>query len=193
MTDDTEAETICRRRKSRIVVGPVLSLAMVAGLPMWASWGRGNHADRSIVAAYDGGVITKENLLERWRREPPGQRAALRTPEAIGATIQSLAAHAVLERWARERRLDARELFARAMREATKEIGIHDVEQRLHESDIRVEEGEIQQYFETNREKFKDRTLTQVRDEIRHLLHTRKEGAAVEACVTRPRDSATST
>src|SRR5574342_1139104 len=113
----------------RAIVGVAL-LLVVAGLAMRASWGRGYHEDESIVAAYDGGVITKESLLERWRREPPGKRAVLQTPEGIGATIQSLATHAVLERWARERRLDARELFARAMREATQEIGIHDVEQR---------------------------------------------------------------
>ena len=189
----SEAKTPRRRWKSRAVVGLVLLLALAAGLAMRASWGRGNHADRNVVAAYEGGIITREALLERWRTAPAGERAGMRTPEGIGLTIQSLAVHAILERWARERRLDAREMFARAMREATQEIGIHDVEQRLHESEIRVEEGEIQQYFEANRETFKDRTLTEAREEIRNILHARREEAAVQAFLKRLRDGATIT
>lgn len=189
----TAAKETRRRWKSRVVVGLVLLLAIGTGLALRSSWGRGNHADRNIVGAYEGGVITKEALLERWRKAAPEDRTAMRTPEGIELTIQSMAVHAVTERWARERRLDAREMFTRAMREATQEIGIHDVEQRLHESEIRVEESEIQQYFEANREKFKDRTLSQVRQEIRDLLHARKEEAAVEAFLKRLRDAATIT
>ncbi|MBI4737193.1 MAG: hypothetical protein HY766_14240, partial [candidate division NC10 bacterium] len=180
MANDPEIRTKRPRWRSRVVAGLVVLLAVGTGLVLRSSWGRGNHADRNIVAAYDGGVITRETLLERWRTAPPDQQATMRTPEGIDLTVLSMAVHAVLERWARERRLDAREMFTRAMREATQEIGIHDVEQRLHESEIRVEEGEIQQYFEANREKFKDRTLTEVRGEIRDLLHARKEDAAVQ-------------
>jgi parvulin-like peptidyl-prolyl isomerase len=186
-----EGKSIPRRWGPRVTVGLVLVLAVGTGLAMRTSWGRARHPDRNIVAAYRGGLITREALLERWRRAPAEERAAMRTPEMMGLTIQSLAVHAVMERWAQERRLDAREMFTRAMREATQEIGIHDVEQRLHESDVRVEEGEIQQYFEANRTTFKDRTLTQVREEIRDLLHARKEEAAVQGFLKRLRDGAT--
>lgn len=195
LREDARAEVKPARHpwRSRMVAGLVVLLAVGTGLVLRSSWGRGYHADRNIVAAYDGGVITRETLLERWRTAPADQQATMRTPEGIDLTVRSMAVHAVLERWARERRLDAREMFTRAMREATQEIGIHDVEQRLHESEIRVEEGEIQQYFEANREKFKDRTLTEVRGEIRDLLHARKEDAAVQGFLKRLRDGATIT
>ncbi|MBI4537443.1 MAG: peptidyl-prolyl cis-trans isomerase [candidate division NC10 bacterium] len=189
----TEVRSTGRGRRRWVVAGVVLLLALATGLALRSSWWRGRHADRNILAAYRGGLITKEALLERWRRAPEVERAAMRTAEGIGLTIQSLAVHAVMERWARERKLDAREMFTRAMREATQEIGIHDVEQRLHESDIRVEEGEIQQYFEANRDTFKDRSLSQVREEIRGLLHARKEEAGVQAFLKRLRDAATVT
>jgi peptidyl-prolyl cis-trans isomerase C len=172
---------------------PAVLLAVGIGLALRASWGRGNHADRNVVAAYEGGLITKEALLERWRKRPAEERVMLRTAEGIDLTIRSMAVHAITERWARERRLDAREMFTRAMREATQEIGIHDVEQRFHEAEVRVEEAEIQRYFEANRETFKDRTLTQVREEIRNNLHARKEEAAVETFLKRLRDGATVT
>ena len=129
------------------MVGLVLLLAVGTGLALRSSWGRGNHADRNIVAAYDGGVITRETLLERWRTAPADQQATMRTPEGIDLTVRSMAVHAVLERWARERQLDAREMFTRAMREASQEIGIHDVEQWLHESEIRVEEGATKRFI----------------------------------------------
>jgi parvulin-like peptidyl-prolyl isomerase len=192
VADRAEARAT-RRWRSRAALALVLLLALGAGLALRASWGRGNHADRNIVAAYEGGVITKEALLDRWRKAPGEERAAMRTPEGIDHMIQDLAVHAITERWARERKLDAREIFARAMREATQEIGIHDVEQRLHESEIRVEEGEIQQYFEANREAYKDRTLTQAREGIRNTLHARKEAAAVQGFLKRLREGATIT
>ena len=189
----SEAKTPGRRWRSRAVGGLVLLLALGTGLALRSSWGRGNHADRNIVAAYEGGIITKEALLERWRKAPGEERAAMRMPEGIDQTIRSIAVHAVTERWARERRLDAREMFTRAMREASQEIGIHDVEQWLHESEIRVEEGEIQQYYETNREAYKGRTLTEARAEIRDLLHARKEEGTVQAFLKRLREGATIT
>ncbi len=43
------------------------------------------------MAAYEGGNISKEALLERWRAAPAGERAAIRTPEGMDATIRSLA------------------------------------------------------------------------------------------------------
>ena len=150
------------RWRSRAVVGLLLLTAVAAGLAIRASW-RQAHPDRNVVAAYDGGFITREALLNRWRNAPADERAVMGTPEGIDLTIRSMAIHAVTERWARERRLDVREMFTRAMREATQEIGLHDVERRLHESEVRVEEGEIQQYFDANREAFKDQTLTQAR------------------------------
>jgi|GEM_PF-2243446 len=189
----SEAKRPGRRWRSRAVGGLVLLLALGTGLALRSSWGRGSHADRNIVAAYEGGVITKETLLDRWRKASGEERAAMRTPEGIDHMIRDLALHAVTERWARERRLDAREMFARAMREATQEIGIHDVERRLHESDIRVEEGEIQQYYEANRETYKGRTLTEARGEIRDLLHARKEEGAVQAFLKRLREGASIT
>ena len=191
-TAPAQEKAIGPRWKFRLVGGLVVLLAVAAGLAI-SSWGRGNHPDRNIVAAYDGGTITREALLERWRTATPAQRVAMLSPEGLALMIQSQAVHAVTERWARERRLDAREMFARAMREATQEIGIHDVEKRFHESEVRVGEGEIQQYFEANRERFKDRTLTQVRDEIRSVLHAGKEEAAARAFLKQLRDGATIT
>ncbi|MBI2217668.1 MAG: peptidyl-prolyl cis-trans isomerase [Candidatus Rokubacteria bacterium] len=174
-------------------MGLVLALAIVAGLALRSSWGRGYHPDRNIVAAYEGGTITREALIERWRTAPPEERAAMLSPHGLALVIQSQAVHAVTERWARQRRLDAREMFSRAMREATQEISIHDVEKRFHESEVRVAEEEIRQYFEANRERFKDRTLTQVRDEIQSVLHAGKEEAASRAFLKQLRDGATIT
>ena len=180
------------RWRSRAVVGLLLLTAVAAGLAIRASW-RQAHPDRNVVAAYDGGFITREALLNRWRNAPADERAVMGTPEGIDLTIRSMAIHAVTERWARERRLDVREMFTRAMREATQEIGLHDVERRLHESEVRVEEGEIQQYFDANREAFKDQTLTQAREGIRDMLHARKEEGAAQALLKQLRERATVT
>ena len=54
-----------RRWRARAAAGVVVLLLVVAtGLAVRASWGR-NHPDRNIVAAYDGGVITREAQIGR--------------------------------------------------------------------------------------------------------------------------------
>ena len=153
--------------------------------------GAPNHPDTNVVAAYQDGVITKEQVVAHYRMASPQDQQVLRSIEGVRHLVQDLAVHAVVERWANERQLDTKETFRRAMKDAADAVTLHDVAQRMHEFDVKVEESEIQKYFDDNRDQFKDKSLTQVKEQIRDLLHAQKESQVVDNFLKELRANAT--
>jgi parvulin-like peptidyl-prolyl isomerase len=176
-------------RKNLFVVFPLLAL----GVFLFADrlGGAPNHPDTNVVAAYRDGVITKEQIVAHYRMASPQDQKVLRSVEGVKHLIQELAVHAVVERWANERQVDTRESFRRAMKDAADAVTLHDVAQRMHEFDVKVEESEIQKYFDDNRGQFKEQSLTQVKEQIRNLLHAQKERQVVNNFLKELRANAT--
>ena len=134
-----------------------------------------DHADTNVAAAYRDGVITKEQILEHYRMAPPQDQKALRSLEGLRHVVADLAVHAVVERWATERQVDTKESFRRALKYAADAVTLYDVTQRMHEFDVKVEESEIQAYFDDHRDQFGGRSLSEVKEQIRTVVHAQKE------------------
>lgn len=137
--------------------------------------GAPNHSDTNVVAAYRDSVITKEQIVAHYRMQPPQNQKLLRSVEGLRHIVQDLAVHAIVERWAQERQVDTQEAFKRAIKNAADAVTLYDVAEQMHEFDVRVEESEIQKYFDDNRAQFAGKSLTEVKEQIRDLLHTHKE------------------
>ena len=160
-------------RKYLLVVIPLLALGAYLFADRLAS--APNHPDTNVVAAYRDSVITKEQIVAHYRMQPPQNQKLLRSVEGLRHVVQDLAVHAVVERWAQERQVDTQEAFKRAMKNAADVVTLYDVAQQMHEFDVRVEESEIQKYFDDNRAQFAGKSLTEVKEQIRDLLHAHKE------------------
>ena len=76
---------------------------------------------------------------------------------------------------AAEKKIDQKELFKEAMKHATEEIQIADLADQLRQGRIPVAEAELQAYFDQNRQQFGEKTLTEVKEEIRRILVVQKE------------------
>ncbi len=152
-----------------------------------------NHPDLNVLAVYRDGIVTKEQVVEHYRMVPPQDQPMLRSVEGVRQLIQDLAVHAVVEKWATERQVDTKETFRRAIKDAADVVTLHDVAQRMHEFDVKVEESEIQKYFDDHRGQFKDQSLTQVKEQIRSLLHAQKEQTVVDDFLKQLRVNATVT
>jgi parvulin-like peptidyl-prolyl isomerase len=50
----------------------------------------------------------------------------------------------------------------------------------MHEFDVKVEESDIQKYFDDHREQFAGKSLTEVKEQIRSLLHVQKENEVID-------------
>ncbi|MBI4790359.1 MAG: peptidyl-prolyl cis-trans isomerase [Chloroflexi bacterium] len=139
-----------------------------------------DHPDQNVLAAYQDGVVTQEQVVEHFRMASAQEQLALRSVEGVRHLIQDLAVHEVVAKWATERQVDTKETFRRALKDAADVVTLHDVAQRMHEFDVKIEESEIQKYFDDNRDQFKGQSLTQVKEQIRNLLHAQKEQTVID-------------
>lgn len=166
------------RRKYGLVLVPIVVVA--AFLLAQRLSGTPNHPDTNVVAAYSDGVITKEQILAHYQMVQPQDQPALRSLAGLRYLVQDLAVHAVVERWAEERQVDTKESFRRAMKSAAEAVTVNDVVERMHKFDVKVEEGEIQKYFDEHRAQYQGKSLTEVKEQIRGVLHGEKEQAVID-------------
>lgn len=161
-----------------LVAAGALALMSLA-IFRWAPWTPGEPADPDVIATYQGGTVSRAQLQQQLDLVPETERGLYRSPEGLRALIGDVVIHEVTRRWAEERQVDQRKSFKDAMKHATEEIQIADVQDQLHQGRIQVGEAEIQAYYERNRARFGERPLVEVKDAIRRALVEEKEGAFV--------------
>lgn len=191
---ETEAPTAApprpQRRWAPVVMATTTALAIVlgAGLLLWAPWNLREPADPAVVATFQGGTVTRDQLVRQFQSLPREQQPRYRSSNGLRALIGDTVMHDVTRRWAEEKQVDQRETFKDAMKHATEQIQLADVSDQLHEGRIQVGEGEIQAYYDQNRQRFGDRPLVEVRELIRRLVVEEKEQAFVQNYVKELRE-----
>lgn len=145
----------------------------------WAPWDGPEPADPTVLATYQGGVVTREQLRRELEAMPRDERSGFLTPDGLRALVVDAVVRQVTRRWAEEKRLDAKSLFKDAMKHATEEILIGDVSDQIHRGRIQVGEAEIQASYDQNRTWFGGRPLVEVKDQIRRTVAEQKEQAFV--------------
>ncbi|HLB11772.1 MAG TPA: hypothetical protein VJO15_02325, partial [Dehalococcoidia bacterium] len=158
----------------------VLGAAWVAWQTI-SNWAWAEPSDKNVIASYAGGKVTKEDLLADLDSHPEPDRKLLSTQNGLRSLVQDAAVHRVVERWAKERQLDEKNDVQHAMKLVAEEINLHDIGTQVHQGQIRVDEADIQKYYEENREKLGNRPLAEVRDAIRDSLHAGKEKEYIES------------
>lgn len=152
----------------------VLVIALVALLqrtPLAAQ----EPADPGVVATYTGGSITREQIKKRLSALPSEEISFFSTAEGVKMVVEDIAMRAALPPLAAEKKIDQEQLFKEAMKHATEEIQIADLADQLRQGRIPVAEAELQAYFDQNRQQFGEKTLTEVKEEIRRILVVQKE------------------
>jgi parvulin-like peptidyl-prolyl isomerase len=156
----------------------------------WPPWASREPADPTVMATYVGGVITGDDLRRKLETLPREEQARFRAVAGLRALAGDLATERAIRRWAQERQVDQQDAFRDAMRHATEEIQVADVAQQLHEGRIPVGEAEIQTYYDRERQRFGDRPLVEVREQIRRLAVEEKEQGFVREYLKELRERA---
>jgi parvulin-like peptidyl-prolyl isomerase len=94
--------------------------------------------------------------------------------------IQEMVTDELVRRWAAEREADQDENIQHVMQHITEEINLDELHAQMHQGQMGVTEGDIQAYYDANRDQFGDLTVTQVRDQIRTTLQSRQEDQFVQ-------------
>ncbi len=158
------------------------------------------------VATYDNGEITVndlENYLEQ-RTEglkvPAGDSLAAlkdqlpKEKEVYRGLIRELVLDDMVKRKIKEKQLDNRGNIRHAFKHLEDQLTLQQLHTEMHEKDkIPVSETDIQKYYDENRNRFGNKPLYEVREEIKNILESQKEGEYVAGYVQELKNAATIT
>jgi parvulin-like peptidyl-prolyl isomerase len=149
----------------------------------------------NVIATYDGGQITIEDVQQHLSLLVPDEalQRQLQNVEGYRLLVEEIITDELVRRWAAERKADRDENFQHVMKHITEEINLDELHAQMHQRQMGVTEGEIQAYYDANRQQFGDQTLTQARDQIRTTLQAQGEDQFVQEYTDRLRENATIT
>lgn len=173
-----EPSGVRRRLGTGILVAGLVVIAAAA--VYWAPWGSAEPSDPEVVATYQGGAVTREQVRQELQNLPKETQRLYRSAEGLRALVGHAVVDAVTRSWAAEKQVDQRQTFKEAMKHASEEIKIADVSDQLHEGRIQVGEAEIQAYYDKNRQRLGDRPLVEVREQVRQAVVEEKEQSFVD-------------
>ncbi|OGC68250.1 hypothetical protein A2364_03275 [candidate division WWE3 bacterium RIFOXYB1_FULL_43_12] len=172
-------------KKKKIVLGVIIVAAFLIFRfreDIFAPW----PPAPNVVAAYDGGRITIEDVEKHLASlvEDKATQMQLKSPQGYALIVQEMITDEIVKRWQATRKPDQDKEFSHVMKHITEEINLDELHAQMHKGQLGVTEGDIGAYYDANRKDFGDKTLTDVREEIKTKLQSEKEDQFVQNYIT---------
>ncbi len=172
-------------KKKKIILGVIVVLAFLVFRfreDIFAPW----PPAPDVVAAYDGGRITIEDVEKHLVSlvEDEETQKQLKSPQGYALIVQEMITDEIVKRWQATRKPDQDKEFSHVMKHITEEINLNELHAQMHKGQLGVTEGDIGAYYDANRKDFGDKTLTDVREEIKTKLQSEKEDQFVQNYIT---------
>ena len=181
--------------------GLAATLLVAIGFGWYVYFGGPRPPAPDVVATFDGGQITVEQLRGHLARLTPlihpavdgSEPVSIQSYEGYRAVASHMVLNELVRRWAGEQQLDREAKFADAMRHVSESLTLDEWVAELHKSDMMgaVRENDIQAYYEANKDTLGDVTLSEVREKIRETLAHQNEEQFLEDYIARLRADAT--
>jgi parvulin-like peptidyl-prolyl isomerase len=154
-----------------------LVLAVGGALYLWSREREPAPPSPEVVATYDGGQITVEDVRQHLALLAPNEasRHQAHTGEDYQHLIYEMIGDELVRRWATGRKPEGEEDFRHVMRHLNEKMDLSRLADRIHEGSMGVTEEDVGAYYEANRGTFGNQTLTEARDQIRATLQAQRE------------------
>lgn len=169
---------------------------LAAAAAVWYVYGGARPPAPDVVATYDGGQITVQQVRDHLGQLAPApEMIFLPAYETYRLVIDHMALNEMVRRWAAGQEVDTDTKFADAMRHVSESITLDEWVAIVHESEMTaaVRESDIQAYYEANKAAFGGATLPDAREQIRETLAHQNQQQFFEDYIVRLRAEATIT
>ena len=191
-----EAKPLTLRQKLYSYAGVAATLLLALGIGWYAYFGGLKPPAPDVVATFDGGQITVQQVRDYLARLTPAPLASLgvyQSYETYRAVIGSMVLDELARRWAEKQQMDRDTKLTDAMRHVSESVTLDEWIAELHTSEMMasVRESDIQAYYEANKATFGDATLSEVREKIRETLAHQNQAQFFEDYIASLRADAT--
>lgn len=134
-----------------------------------------------VVATYEGGEITVGELQEHVTTLIADEKLRARLQDFSGyqLIVEEILTDKLVGSWAAKRNVEQDDSIQHTMKHLDEEINLDDLHAKLHKDQMGVSESDISAYFQANREEFREKTIDEVREEIRATLQAQNEDTFV--------------
>src|SRR5574338_642435 len=153
--------------------GVVVTLVLAVGVGWYIYFGGPKPPAPDVVATFDGGQITLQDVQEHLAILAPEDSVVFPpTYENYRSVVEHMLLNELVRRWASEQKMDASARFKDAMRHISESVTLDEWISTLHKDEMlsAVSESEIEAYYEANLNTFGNKTLDEVREQIRQTL-----------------------
>ncbi len=192
--EELEFELPSARQKLFSSLGIAVALILAVGVGWYAYFGGQKPPAPDVVATFDGGQITIQQVQEHLINLTQGTNMVIQpTYENYQLVIEHMLLDKLVRRWAAEQKMDSSARFKDAVRHISESATLDEWIASLHEEEMlaSVTESEIQDFYETHPDVFADTTLGEVREQIRQTLAHENQEEFFKEYLARLRSEAT--
>jgi len=114
----------------------------------------------------------------------------LHSIDAYRIMIKAIVLEDITGNWAKEKGITARKEVKHGLKHIVEEVNLGSLAAKMHEDKIAPDKIEIQQYFEEHRDEYKGRSLSEVEEEIKSILVSKKEKEFIPQYVEKLKENA---
>ena len=193
--EPVEVEAVPTSAGQKLVssAGVAVAFVLAVGFGWYVYFGGPKPPAPDVVATFDGGQITIEQVREHLEILAPEDEMFFEpTFENYRLVVDHMLLNELVRRWAAEQRMDASTRFKDAMRHISESVTLDEWVASLHQDEMlsSVSDSEIQAFYEANQATFATATLGEVREQIRQTLAHENQESFFEEYLARLRSEA---
>jgi parvulin-like peptidyl-prolyl isomerase len=193
--EPVEVEAVPTSAGQKLVssAGVAVTFVLAVGFGWYIYFGGPKPPAPDVVATFDGGQITIEQVREHLEILAPEDDMFFEpTFENYRLVVDHMLLNELVRRWAAEQRMDASTRFKDAMRHISESVTLDEWVASLHQDEMlsSVSDSEIQAFYEANQATFATATLSEVREQIRQTLAHENQESFFEEYLARLRSEA---
>lgn len=191
---DVESNPPSALRKLFSSTGLIVALVLAVGVSWYVYFGGPNPPAPDVVATFNGGQITVEQVNEHLAvLGHAGDFAGSLTYADYQSVVEHMVLNELVRRWAAEQNMDTSARFKDAMRHISESVTLDEWVASIHQNEMlsAVSESEILNFYNDNQDSFANQTLGEVREQIRQTLAHQNQEKFFDEYVARLRSEAT--
>lgn len=200
--EDSEVEKLPAKKSLRkIFIFPILVILLLLGYKLYGFITEPKPPSEEVVAAFSGKYLTKEELSnyistkgykdkEHGLCEKHGfdhskcdktevcETHPIHSMEAYQQIIKMIAVQKIVDDWAKEKGVTQKNEVKHDFQHLVEEVSLDNLVDKVHQDQLspdKIEKGEIQKYYDANKDKYKDKSFSDVEGEIRTILAAEKD------------------
>lgn len=185
----------------KLLIIPILVILSLPGYKLYGFITEPKPPSEEVVAAFSGKYLTKEELsnyisLKGYKDKEHGlcekhgfdhskcdktevcETHPIHSMEAYQQIIKMMAVQKIVDDWAKEKGVTQKNEVKHDFQHLVEEVSLDNLVDKVHKDQLspdKIEKGEIQKYYDANKDKYKDRPFSEIEGEIRTILADEKD------------------